>query len=216
MRPSDVCALLDRLRSVVRVKKPLSCCPMPPSVSSYSIPGDARAPTSVDRPDMHSRLVHAGTTAMDSCLRRSICKLEHPGPRVPNLDRATIDVHVAQHAQYACRYSVEHYRRAKTSSDAVLGLLRRHLSRWWEVMTLPYKDDFWRSNFSGCHVEFDRRSSYVLHPVVQSAPTPAVISYFAAEPAPHHAPTTLAIGAGAVRAARSRRILGRLAQSCWR
>ncbi|KAI7152215.1 WD40 repeat-like protein [Hortaea werneckii] len=139
-RHSNIKAHLARLHSVVRVPV-TGDAPIRLFHASFREflfdPGRCmRTELRANSPNTHSQLFHACIEAMENWLKRNVCELQHPGMKVTKLERREIDRKVPQHVHYACRYWVEHYRQAKTNSDAVLVFLRRHLLHWWEAMSL--------------------------------------------------------------------------------
>ena len=72
-------------------------------------------------------------------LRKDVCQLERPGALRNEIGNATIDAHIPQHVQYACRYwvyHIQHSGRKVSDGDHVDHFLRQHFLHWLECLSL--------------------------------------------------------------------------------
>lgn len=90
----------------------------------------------VDREVIHSQLLQCCISSMESTLQRNICRLEHSGILVDEIDRAIVDANIPMHVQYACRYWAYHFRQTNGSTTNVFEFLWKHLLNWFEAMSL--------------------------------------------------------------------------------
>lgn len=90
----------------------------------------------VDEKNVHNYLALACINTMDGELKRNICRLEHFGILLKDVDKGIIGRCIPNHVQYACRQWVAHCKQAAIDGRLIFEFLQTHLLHWWEAMGL--------------------------------------------------------------------------------
>lgn len=143
VRESDINQWLSRLHSVVRVPA-MTASPIHLFHASFRDFLFDRTRCNnhhflVDKREVHGRVLQRCIEAMESTLRRNICRIDHPGVRADEVGQAVVDANIPPHVQYACQYWVQHFQEASVSSTGVARFLEKHLLHWLEAMALMGK-----------------------------------------------------------------------------
>jgi hypothetical protein len=98
----------------------------------------------IDQEIVHKNIVHSCLQILFQTLKRDICDLRKPGILTQEIESDVIDSHISKHAQYACRYWVEHLQRLSPAHRTEVGLhdngqihdfFQKHFLHWLEALS---------------------------------------------------------------------------------
>ncbi|PMD14340.1 WD40 repeat-like protein [Hyaloscypha hepaticicola] len=92
----------------------------------------------INEGETHKILLECCLDLMSANLGKDMCSLRRPGALASEMEKGAVENHIPLEVQYACRYFVAHFQKAKTSlcDELLHAFLRKHYLHWLEALSL--------------------------------------------------------------------------------